>query len=98
MRADTPLCLLQELGYPELLEQEEVQAGILTANQRAEKERASECLGEHLLQVLLPRSLGMAASCSPAASPSLSVLQCCRLWAGSTLLFARGCQQKPWKH
>uniref|UniRef100_A0A803V946 IQ motif containing GTPase activating protein 3 n=1 Tax=Ficedula albicollis TaxID=59894 RepID=A0A803V946_FICAL len=29
-----------ELGYLELLEQEEVQAGILTANQREEKERA----------------------------------------------------------
>ncbi|NXO43773.1 IQGA3 protein, partial [Locustella ochotensis] len=29
-----------ELGYLELLEQEEVQAGILTANRRAEKERA----------------------------------------------------------
>lgn len=54
MRPDTPLCLLQELGYPELLEQEEVQAGILTANQRDKKERASECLDEHLLQVLLP--------------------------------------------
>uniref|UniRef100_U3JJ02 IQ motif containing GTPase activating protein 3 n=1 Tax=Ficedula albicollis TaxID=59894 RepID=U3JJ02_FICAL len=30
----------KELGYLELLEQEEVQAGILTANQREEKERA----------------------------------------------------------
>ncbi|RLV88778.1 hypothetical protein DV515_00015297 [Chloebia gouldiae] len=43
-----------ELGYLELLEQEEVQAGILTANRRDEKERASECLGKLLLQVLLP--------------------------------------------
>uniref|UniRef100_A0A8C3NHR1 Uncharacterized protein n=1 Tax=Geospiza parvula TaxID=87175 RepID=A0A8C3NHR1_GEOPR len=38
-----------ELGYLELLEQEEVQAGILTANRRDEKERASECLGELIL-------------------------------------------------
>lgn len=42
VRPESPLCLLQELGYLELLEQEEVQAGILTANQRDEKERASE--------------------------------------------------------
>lgn len=35
-------CLLQELGYVELLEQEEVAAGIAVANEKGEEERASE--------------------------------------------------------
>lgn len=39
------LCLLQELGYVELLELEEVEAGILAANKKGEEERASEWLG-----------------------------------------------------
>uniref|UniRef100_A0A672UZH0 Calponin-homology (CH) domain-containing protein n=1 Tax=Strigops habroptila TaxID=2489341 RepID=A0A672UZH0_STRHB len=34
--------LLQELGYVDLLEQEELEAGILTANRKGEEERASE--------------------------------------------------------
>lgn len=102
---------MQELGYLELLEQEEVQAGILTANRRDEKERASECLGERLLQVLLPGASpgaggpagslalrqGMATSGNLSVPAPLSVPQCCRLSAGSTLLSAEGCQQKPWK-
>lgn len=36
------LCPLQELGYVDLLELEEVEAGILMANKKGEEERASE--------------------------------------------------------
>ncbi|KAL2295627.1 hypothetical protein Nmel_018742 [Mimus melanotis] len=56
-----------ELGYLELLEQEEVQAGILTANQRDEKEqaRAGGPAGSLALRQ------GTATSCSPPVCPSV---------------------------
>uniref|UniRef100_A0A8C3NH58 Uncharacterized protein n=1 Tax=Geospiza parvula TaxID=87175 RepID=A0A8C3NH58_GEOPR len=95
--------LRQELAgaYQEVLHQAKLEKGssarnrvseegILTANRRDEKERASECLGELILQVLLPRSCwacwqpGPETGHSPpvpapCASP-LCVPQCCRLF------------------
>lgn len=67
------LCLLQELGYVDLLELEEVEAGILTANKKGEEERASEWPGcwRGLRQVLLPWSWCTAPSCNPPV-PGLS--------------------------
>lgn len=44
--------IFQELGYIDLLEQEEIQAGIYAANERGDQERVGEqryvwCLGLH---------------------------------------------------
>lgn len=67
-------CLLQELGYVDLLEQEEVEAGILAANKKGEEERASEWLGwtRCLRQALLPGA-------SPGAGgPAGSLAKCPR--------------------
>lgn len=60
-------CPLQELGYIDLLEQEELEAGILMVNKKGEEEQASEWLGSTccLQQVLLPGAspAGRLAKC-----------------------------------
>lgn len=106
------LCPLQELGYVDLLELEEVEAGILAANKKGEEERASESLG-CWRQVLPPRHvpmelvalpgqvsqgwMGHGHLLQPGASPARLLPQCCGPSAGSTRPSAEGCRPKRWK-